>query len=1012
MDQIKKEHILKALNEIDENGIRKGRHSSTYDILYEGKTYPPKLVISIANRYANGTELDPNTFDGGEGTRAFQLLESLGFDIDKKITTQSSNMENVKQEFASWLLKNAPESYNYYLGNSTNSVIERLNEINSFFPEQNFFEMDLSKVDQKIREILFVFSTKERRKNVEFVEYDNQHSNGIPKAVMGKNNFIKFLEETYIDYDSTNKSLYSWVKTYKELVEYLKDKENDQIGLINVLKKAGCDLFNDQDPEENIIPLEEIDPFTFFCYINKYFVQRLGILQSLAKNLNLTIPLDDYGIPSTNPQKVWVFPYKYLRKNNEIKRLWSFFNNVISNEVTYDQFNDILKIKGVAHAKISEILFYINPEKYFPINGPTKPYLKKVFEINPKFKTFSEYENILSQLRSKTDKPFYQLSHEAWIWNDSQKDKSNDFEDYLKQFSKEDLTTYFSFLFEALDKFNLEAGDDRLLFSTTNNNLSFTIGQRYSWNLFKSNKKGKFGVLSINKIRENSEEFTGNAPYPFYTYLNDVNFSESDKDSIFRGFDQELKRTNKTGYRKHNNYEFEQAVFDKNFREQYLKTETMNNNKTVLNQILYGPPGTGKTYRLKKEYFPKYTVMETSLSKEKNFENVVKECSWWQVIAVALIQLGKAKVADIYEHPWVKQKEKLSNSKTVRPTIWGQLQSHTVEDCAFVNVKSKQVPLIFSKTEDSYWEILEDEVKNQDVAIHDIIDSVENFVPKANKEIKHYRFITFHQSFSYEDFIEGIKPIMPENGEVAEDLGYKIEDGVFKDICKDALNDPENQYAIFIDEINRGNVSAIFGELITLIEKDKRKGAKNGMSNTLPYSKELFSVPSNLDIYGTMNTADRSVEALDTALRRRFTFVEMMPDYSVIEKENVGGIQLSEILKTINDRIELLVDRDHTIGHSYFIDVNTEKDLADAFNDKIIPLLQEYFYGDYGKIGLVLGKGFIEKINNNKKEFASFDYEGQGDFKTPTFQLKRVDENTILEALELLLAKKYNTDEQ
>ena len=449
-------------------------------------------------------------------------------------------------------------------------------------------------------------------------------------------------------------------------------------------------------------------------------------------------------------------------------------------------------------------------------------------------------------------------------------------------------------------------------------------------------------------------------------------------------------------------YQSLMAIMDDTIKEQPSNSINMN----ATNQILYGPPGTGKTYALKQDYFPLYTTTETSITAEKNFETVVKGCSWWEVIAVALLQLGESKVNDIFNHKWVQKKAELSNSKTVKPTLWGQLQSHTIETCSYVNVKSRQQPLIFNKTENSTWQIIVEEVENQIPELYDLIDKVEDFKPNPDKVIERFKFVTFHQSFSYEDFIEGIKPIMPENGEVAEDLGYKIEDGLFMEICKDAANDPDNRYAIFIDEINRGNVSAIFGELITLIETDKRKGSKNEMFNTLPYSKNSFSVPSNLDIYGTMNTADRSVEALDTALRRRFEFKEMMPDLDVISDEVAENIALSEILDIINKRIELLIDRDHTIGHSYFVNVDSTEKLANAFNNKIVPLLQEYFYGDYGKIGLVLGKGFVDKIKNDSIEFASFDYENVNDFKTPTFVLKPVDSASIIEAVTILLGKK------
>jgi hypothetical protein len=400
-----------------------------------------------------------------------------------------------------------------------------------------------------------------------------------------------------------------------------------------------------------------------------------------------------------------------------------------------------------------------------------------------------------------------------------------------------------------------------------------------------------------------------------------------------------------------------------------IENDTMTKEvKNPLNQILYGPPGTGKTYTLKTEYFPLYTTTEAAITKDAHFENAVRDCSWWQVIAVALIQLGKSKVSAIAEHPWVVQKTNLSNSKTVRPTIWGQLQSHTIDSCEFVNVKSKQQPFIFNKTEDSYWEILEEEVKEQIPEIYELIDSVENFKPNPNKEIKRYVFTTFHQSFSYEDFIEGIKPIMSDEDGTGE-VAYRIEDGVFKDLCKRAESDPNNRYAIFIDEINRGNVSAIFGELITLIETDKRKGAEHAMNAILPYSKAPFSVPVNVDIYGTMNTADRSVEALDTALRRRFSFTEMPPIYDIDEEKatlqyTYAGVVGSKLLETINNRIEKLLDRDHLIGHSYFLMAkgeDAEAKLIDSFYRNIIPLLQEYFYGDYAKIGAVLGSGFVFK---------------------------------------------------
>jgi len=215
---------------------------------------------------------------------------------------------------------------------------------------------------------------------------------------------------------SQNPSKFTWVKTYKEIVEYLKDKKNDQKVLIDLLKSVGVTGFNDQDSPGNEIELTEIDPFSFFCFINKYGSEkRIKILQNLSKKLNFeNIPSDDSGIPSTSALKVRLYPFKFKRKNNEINTLWELFFRAIEYEINDEIFNRALKIKNVGKTKLSEALFNSDPEKYFPINGPTIPYLKEHFKIETDFDTFSEYQAILNKLREKTDKPFYEVSFNAW----------------------------------------------------------------------------------------------------------------------------------------------------------------------------------------------------------------------------------------------------------------------------------------------------------------------------------------------------------------------------------------------------------------------------------------------------------------------------------------------------------------------------------------------------------------------------------------------------------------------
>lgn len=230
-------------------------------------------------------------------------------------------------------------------------------------------------------------------------------------------------------------------------------------------------------------------------------------------------------------------------------------------------------------------------------------------------------------------------------------------------------------------------------------------------------------------------------------------------------------------------------------------------------------------------------------------------------------------------------------------------------------------------------------------------------------------FITFHQSYSYEEFIEGIRPSLVSGNE----LTYSLEKGVFKRISDRAKFDQENNYVIIIDEINRGNISKIFGELITLIEPSKRLFTENEehpKKVTLPYSKKRFGVPKNLYILGTMNTADKSIALLDSALRRRFSFTEMIPNPKVVEDNiSIENIDVKRLFETINSRIEFLIDKDHTIGHSYFLKVKdnqTVEALALIFKNEIIPLLVEYFYGDFEKIQLVLGDNKHWKKDNSK----------------------------------------------
>jgi len=429
--------------------------------------------------------------------------------------------------------------------------------------------------------------------------------------------------------------------------------------------------------------------------------------------------------------------------------------------------------------------------------------------------------------------------------------------------------------------------------------------------------------------------------------------------------------------------------------------EIMNNyfnEKLPLNQILYGPPGTGKTYTTKelavKIVNADFSV-DPSLSEDKQRKTIINEYN-------RLYEAGQIVFTTFHQ------------SMSYEDFVEG-IKPETLDNDVVYNVQPGLFKLLCEKagikSNSNFDEVLErfkdDIINNQPFTIntgrskfdvfyrggltfrinpHDSTNVNPNYPASIENLLK------FYQTES----IEGIYNPSYIRG-IVNHLYDKY--GLIK--YNNVAEAPDKNHVLIIDEINRGNVSAIFGELITLLEEDKRLGQPEEVLLKLPYSKADFGVPSNLYIIGTMNTADRSVEALDTALRRRFSFVEVMPDYELLEDNNFQGFNLKEVLETINNRIESLLDRDHTVGHSYFLKVNDTASLVHAFKNCIIPLLQEYFYGDYEKINLVLGDGFIIKDTKNAVVFAGKNNPGYATVNKYNFT--NLDESNIQAAVKLLL---------
>lgn len=780
---------------------------------------------------------------------------------------------------------------------------------------------------------------------------------------------------------------FSWIPFYRELADKVMQYQDRQGELVAVLRGI-----KNTDPKPPMIELtdqgkamEAIDPFSFFASFNRSITDknRKAILAVIKKKfaIQAEVPEDFDGIPTANNMQSWFCPFGEESQSDDISKLWELARICCSEkplDIPDKLFAYCREIKSVDTTKLTMGMFWLNPIACLSLDQPmVKHFQAAGIHVDPKkITTVTAYKAVIDQVKDKFHgKSFCDLSSE--VWKNAKKTQRNGVNSHKQTgvnywtIALGKQSTYWD---DCLKQGIVRVGWDELNFDllatckdqNALHDKYFSVNKKPSKIDFNGIRDFVFGIKPGDKLFVKRGRRTL------------VGYGEVSSGYIFDGAQSAYRHTRQVKWLKTGDRELPKdaktlpmktltQVTDHDRIQELLKVvEDSESPKTEgrhdlpgLNVIYYGPPGTGKTFTLLTELAGLFVDQVAAQTKKQFIENMVAPLSWWEVITMVMIDLQKGKVTAILQHPLMAEKIAQSANRQPRTGIWAHLQLHTKAECKYVKYTRRTEPLLFSKDANSNWSIDDEAAKEAVPELAEKIAQYRNYVPTATEE-RRYEFVTFHQSYSYEDFIEGIKPVMGD--EVADgEVRYEVKPGIFKELCRRAGRQHDKKFALFIDEINRGNVASIFGELISLIEDDKRMGGEHPMAMKLPYSKEVFSVPSNLYIIGTMNTADRSVEALDTALRRRFAFVAMKPLLDLVPETISEEVELRKLMVAINGRIEALLDADHCIGHSYFMKCDSLDKLRDAFRDRIIPLLKEYFYGNPGKIGMVLGEAFVTR---------------------------------------------------
>ena len=783
---------------------------------------------------------------------------------------------------------------------------------------------------------------------------------------------------------------YTWIPVFQEIAQKLLDFRSKQSQLVDILLNAGVDIGEDTQADGVKEVLAEIDPFTFLALgIKGGDEKRQGHLRKILDQMEIGIdvPKDFFGVPSVQSQSAWLFSYKKDRNEADIPLLWDLFEQALDSAVDVDTFNKALQIRKVGFTKLTQYLFYFFPDDFLPVDSVTKPYLSASGLTLPE-ENWASYASFMGKVKETIGGRFYDVSFDAW--------KSG-------QYSQKEAVSYLT------NRYGVSGETIHIVAFRNSIGKELAVDPKLTTVVkvfMELDPSGifSFGVKHYEKNKTRHNHLKNNAPNLAYgndAYLVTVS-SAKELDILCNWYDE-----NNTNYCIENDSGVEMTKDRKDLK---------------LNRILYGPPGTGKTYstvrhaleilgekdsgiegiQQLKDKFPgqvEFVTFHQSFSYEDFVEGLKASSldgriSYNVEPGIFKTICNNASSKGTFDSSTQKidsntviWKMSLGNSQTKDAITF--FEEALENDCLvlgwggmtdFSACKDKADVLNICEEGGSFVAEFIFGMKEGDIVI--ISDGNHKFkaIAKvmgpyrydAGSDLPQKREVEWLQVFSES------RPVLEISGKNFTQSTINKPKHINNKFLEEYLSNPDaiindKPYVLIIDEINRGNISRIFGELITLIEPTKRDDGQESISIQLPYSKKSFSVPNNLYIIGTMNTSDRSLALMDTALRRRFDFIEMTPNYDLL-LDDLDGIDLQEMLRIMNQRIEVLYDREHMIGHSFLMNLESLEDLKHAFVNKILPLLEEYFYDDWQKIKLVLADSediFYEKIPFETNLFGS-----------------------------------------